>query len=359
MGEPELTVMELMGVLNGTSPRGLPDIDGLGFWRNGTFHRGGFRELMDVNDLPIPDRTLLKGHYWLNRLEVRPVTVAYTSRGCGYRCTFCTPNAVDQGIELEYKKGQATYVKRPPLRTRRPALVIEEFRQIRDMGIKGVEICDNLFIFQRERTFEILEGIKDLGLQWLCLSRAPMLHDEALVTAMGEAGCKMIYIGSESFSQAILDDVHKDLKVSDIKKAVEVCRRAGVMPEVSVMMGGSPLETRETIRESIRTAETLGTDFVHFSVALPSPSTELYDIAREKGWFVDGDFRPVDNAKDAIVNLPHLSAEDLKDELKRAYARQYLSPRGVMKQMAKVRSGRQLVEKAKTAGKLVKFLVTG
>ncbi len=359
LGEPERTVLELIAMLEGRSAADPSTIDGLGYWRNGRYRRTGFRNLLDVNDLPIPNRRLLRGTYRLNRLEEQPATVLYTSRGCGYRCTFCTPNAVDQGIELEYKKTQEVYVKRPPLRTRRPELVIEEFRQLSDMGYRSVEICDNLFIFDRDRTMAILDGIKALGLHWLCLSRAPFLHDEELVRAMADAGCQLVYIGSESFSQAILDDVHKDLKVSDIKRAVETCRAAGVTPEVSVMMGGSPLETKETIRKSLREATRLGTDFVHFSIALPSPSTELYDLAREGGWFVDGDFRPIDNAREAIINLPNLSAGELKRELKRAYRAQYLSPRGLLRQAARIRTRRDFVEKAKTAGKLLRYLVSG
>lgn len=356
-GEPEITTQELLATLQtGGSPHG---IAGLGFWEGGTFHQGPFRPLLDVNDLPIPDRRMLKGKYWLNRIETRPITTLYTSRGCGYRCTFCTPNAIDQGIELEFKKLQDTYVERPPLRQRRPELVIEEFRQVKEMGYKAVEVCDNLFIFDRRRTLEICRGLEGMGLIWLCLSRAPMLHDEEVVSAMARAGCKMIYIGSESFDQTILDDVHKDLKVSDVSRAVDTCRKYGIMPEVSVMMGGSALETKETIRTSVEKATRLGTDFVHFSIALPTPSTELYDQARKEGWFVDGDFHPVDNGRTSIINLPHLSKDDLEHELKRALARQYLSPAGILKQVSRVRTPADVIQKARAAGKLVRYLIKG
>ena len=36
-----------------------------------------------------------------------------------------------------------------------------------------------------------------------------------------------------------------------------------------------------------RASRRQGTRFVHFSVALPAPSTELYDQAIANGWFVD------------------------------------------------------------------------
>jgi hypothetical protein len=125
---------------------------------------------------------------------------------------------------------------------------------------------------------------------------------------------------------------------------------------VSVLMGGSPHETWRTLWNSWKAARSLGTSFVHFSVALPSPSTELYDMARANGWFVDGDFVPADNQRDVIVNLPHLSANQLRLALKLAYAAQYLHPKAVAHHARAVRRPSDVVHKAKAAAKLFRFL---
>jgi len=110
---------------------------------------------------------------------------------------------------------------------------------------------------------------------------------------------------------------------------------------------------------SWRAARRLGTRFAHFSVALPAPSTELYDQALKNGWFIDGDFRPADNAREVIVDLPHLTHKELKLALKLAYAAQYLSPSGVLKQAKTVRSLRDLKHKVQSAGRLLGFLAEG
>jgi hypothetical protein len=83
---------------------------------------------------------------------------------------------------------------------------------------------------------------------------------------------------------------------------------------------------------------------------------ELASLAVENGWFVDGDFVPADNSKDVIVNLPHLSAFELRTALKLAYATQYLSPRGLRQQAGHVGSLVDLRHKAKSAVKLFRFL---
>lgn len=355
LGEPEHTLRDLDAAWRGERP--VEGIDGLAWWtEKGAVERGGFRRLLDVSTLPMPDRLLLRGTYHANRLGVDKVTVMVVSRGCGFKCTFCTPNAIDQAIELEYKRLQTRYVDRPPLRKRTVDQIVAEMEDIAALGYQGVEIADNVFTWGKARTKEICERIEPLGLQWLCLARANMLHDDATLVAMRKAGCKLVYMGSESFDDGLLKDMVKDLKVADVKKAVETCRRNGVEPEVSVLMGGSPNETWKSLWYSWKAARSLGTDFVHFSVALPAPSTELYDMARENGWFVDGDFVPTDNQRDVIVNLPNLSANELRLALKLAYAGQYLAPKAVWHHVKTVRSPGDFVRKARAAGRLFGYL---
>lgn len=353
LGEPEHTLVELAEVWKGSRAR--ETVNGLAWWEDGV-KRSGFRDLLDVPSLPIPDRRLLLGKYRANRLDKYPITAAVFSRGCGFRCTFCTPNAVDQTIELEFKRLQPTYKDRPPLRKRTVDQVVAEMEEIHALGYRAVEIADNVLTWGKTRTTEICDRIAPLGLQWIGLARANMLHDVDMVRSMAKAGCTMIYMGSESFDDGLLDDMAKDLKVKDVIKAVQVCREAGVEPEVSVLMGASPKETWKTLFHSWRAARQLGTRFVHFSVALPSPSTELYDLAIQNGWFIGGDFVPADNSKDVIVNLPHLSARELRLALKLAYAAQYLSPRGIRQQADHVGSVTDLGHKARSAVKLFRFL---
>ena len=358
LGEPEHTLRDLDAAWRGAGP--LEGTPGLAWWdAAGHLARGPFRDLLDVSELPMPDRRMLLGRYRANRLDVHPITTMAVSRGCGFRCTFCCTNAVDQAIELEFKRLQTTYTKRPPLRKRTVEQIIAEFEDIAALGYKGVEIADNIFTWGKQRTQAICKGIAPLGLHWICLARANMLHDPPTIRAMADAGCKMVYMGSESFDDGLLDDMVKEIKVRDVEEAVRVCRENGVEPEVSVLLGGSPNESWRSLLYSWRAARRLGTRFVHFSVALPAPSTELYETALAEGWFLDGDFRPVDNAREVIVNLPQLSSRELEIALKLFYASQYLTPSGVWKQVQHVRSREDLAHKVRSAGRLFQMLASG
>ena len=359
LGEPEHTLADVAKAWE--AGHTAADLPGLAWFDpQGVCHRGPFRPLLDVSSLPMPDRGLLRGHYRANRLDKGPVTVMAVSRGCGFRCTFCMTHAMDQAIDLEFKRRlkeeRGAYDKRAPLRKRTPEQVVAELRDIAARGYKSVEIADNIFTWGRARTLEICAGIEDLGLEWVCLARASMLHDPEVVAAMGNAGCKLVYMGSESFDDGLLDDMMKEQKVRDVERAVRTCRENGVEPEVSVLIGASPKETWGSLWRSWRASRRLGTRFVHFSVALPAPCTALYEDALSNGWFVDGDFRPIDNQREVIVDLPNLSRRELQAALKLAYAAQYLSPTGIWKHARTVRSTEDLVHKAKAAGALFQFL---
>jgi len=355
LGEPEHTLRDLDAAWRGE--RLVEGIDGLAWpTPDGGIARGGFRQLLDVTTLPMPDRGLLRGTYRANRFDVAPITTMAVSRGCGFRCTFCCTNAVDQAIELEFKRLQPTYVDRPPLRKRTVEQIVAEFHDIAARGIRGVEIADNIFTWGKGRTMRICAGIEDLGLHWVCLARANMLHDGEQIRAMAAAGCKLVYMGSESFDDGLLDDVVKEIKVRDVEKAVRTCRENGVEPEVSVLIGASPNETWRTLFNSWRASRRLSSRFVHFSVALPAPSTQMYDDAMANGWFVEGDFRPADNQREVIIDLPHLKQRELQLALKIAYAAQYLTPRGVYEHARRVRTLGDLRHKAHAAGRLLGFL---
>lgn len=351
-GEPENTFKEV--IQHCEKGKDYKSIKGVSFFEGVGIKHNPSRELMDINQLPIPNRKLLKGKYFITRLNYLPITVMCVSRGCMYNCKFCAPNALDQAIELEYKM---THSNKPPLRVRSSELIIEEFKQIAIQGYEGIEFCDNQFIWDEKKTLEICREIKSLGLKWICYGRADCLGNGEVLKAMEQAGCELIFIGTDSFDQKILDDLSKEICVSDNYSAVETVRNAGIEPEISILLGASELETRDTAMKSINEARKLRTNFVHFSIAFPYPNTELYSLSKQKGWLKEEEFVPVDNARDAILKLPNISVTELKDILRKAYIRQYFSIRLLSRQLLNIRSRIDFKNKVKVAFRLIKFIL--
>ena len=352
-GEPEETLAELMVSL-GSANSSLDMIKGLSFWNASKVCHNARRDLLNVDTLPVPDRSLLKGGYSFNKITVNPATVMCVSRGCSYGCTYCAPHALDQAIELE---SLGFGLKKPPLRLRSVQHVIDEFRAIAAAGFKGIDIADNQFVWGVERTIQICEGIKALKLQWICYARADHLKNKEMLRVMKEAGCRLIYIGTDSFDQRILNDVHKQCAVKDYDEAVNMVKNAGIEPEISVLIGASGLETRQTVLNTMNEARKMKTHFVHCSIAIPLPNTELYSLAKGNGWIKGGDFFPVDNVQCGIIDLPFLKALEMRSLLKDFYWKQYLSLGFIAKTIFDIRSWHIFIQKVKAFLKFLYYLI--
>jgi len=350
-GEPEETLKELLSLFQ-SGEGNLSGIKGLSFLENDKIVNNSSREPIDINCLPIPNRKLLRGKYCFNRINAYPSTVICVSRGCSYNCTYCAPHALDQAIELEYSK---LHSRKPTLRLKSVENTVKELREISFLGYRGIEICDNQFVWDKARTMEICNAIQPLQLSWICYARADHLKDIEMLRAMRRAGCKLIYVGTESFCQEILDDINKEMSVKDSYKAVKLLREVGIEPEVSVLMGASRLETEKTILYTIQESQKLKTNFVHYSIASPLPNTHLYKIAKEKGWIRRGEFVPHDNIRDALLDLPNIKAEKLRIIIRKCYARQYLSLHFISQQVRNPYFFKRFMFKLKSLVRLIRY----
>ncbi len=347
-GEPDDTLREL-------APRfvaggDLADVLGLSYLCDGkVIHTASRPIIVDLDSLPFPDRTLIDSSKYHNpKLSHLPYTAIMTSRGCSYRCYYCVPNSLDFAREIEFKSNSEGE-RKPPVRCRSARSVLAEIKEIKAQGYKSFFILDDLFPWDKQRTLDIMAGLKGLDMEWCCLARANHLLNEDVVRAMAEAGCAFVAIGVESFNQEILDYIRKDIKVEMIYQAVGNLKKYGIEPELNILIGSCPLETEETIEHTVNEAIKLDVDYVLISVCTPFPHTEFNKIAKEKGWMVESNYRAIDPIKQSFISYPHLAKNDLERILKRSYLKFYFRPKYLWKRLRGVRSPRDLFNKIKAA----------
>jgi anaerobic magnesium-protoporphyrin IX monomethyl ester cyclase len=346
-GEPEFPTLQLVQALN--SHNDFTDIKGISYLKDGTIIKNGPADLIsDLDTLPVPDRTLLDHRPYYNpKLTRLPHTAILTSRGCFGKCWYCVPNSLSFARELEFKHYCG---KKPIPRLHSVERVIQEFKTIHDQGFQSVTVLDDEFLWNEGRTVAICTGIKDLHLEWLCLARPDMITERS-VEVMAAAGCRYIDLGIESFNQDILDAVGKDITVEQARGAIAIIKKYGIEPKVNILFGASPLETEETIRQTVDMAESLNVRYVLYNIAAPFPGTEFYKAARDHHWFVtpDNDYRPLDPTAEAIISYPHLSKERMEHLLSYAYRRHYFNPRYMIDQVCEITSLSDLKHKLEAA----------
>jgi radical SAM superfamily enzyme YgiQ (UPF0313 family) len=333
IGEGEYTFLELVkGLKKGKS---LNKINGIAFKKGTKVIKNNPGELIqDLDSLPFPARDLLK----LNKY-VCPTTKALvlgkgyggeytdiiTSRGCPYRCTYCS--------------SQVTFGHR--IRYRSPESVIAEIEEvIKNYGIKTFNILDDTFTADKNRIIKICDLIikRKLKIQWICQSRVNLLSRKIAV-AMKKAGCKLIAFGIESGNQQILNNIKKGITLEQAKNAVKICKDVG-LATLCAFMVGNPGETRKTAIQTIKFAIKLNPTFANFFITTPYPGTELYEWAKSKGLIKASEWSKYIVIPSGLppVTLSSLSKKELKYFNKLAYKKFYLRPRYVFARIFELNS---------------------
>ncbi len=345
-GEPEYGLLDFVQKY---SKKEHYKINGLSYQKNNeVIHNAPGEYIKDIDTLPLPDRKLFADpyKYYNPKFKKLPGTTMLTSRGCAFQCYYCMPNSLSFARELEWKR---YYKNKPPVTKRSPQNIISEFDRIKEEGYKSVFVIDDQFIWGRERTLEILSGIKYLQLEIAVLARPDMIQDEEIANALAGAGVKFIDLGVESFNQAILDDIKKNLKISTIKNCIHLLKKAGIEPELNILFGCSPLETKETIRSTIEEVNALDIPIVHAKVCTPFPGTEFHDIAKAKGWMTVDEYTPIYHTRESIISYPHLTDKELVKYVRKFYKQHYFNILYILKQLFKTKSYKEFTNKARTA----------
>ncbi|MBD3267453.1 radical SAM protein [bacterium] len=285
-------------------------------------------DFISIEELPFdfhhhPTVKRLSQHYLNAKFPKQPVASILVSRGCPFPCSYCVPNSVSFAREMDYRHAHGG--KKPRAFYASPERVIAEFRAVKEAGYPSLMVMDDQFLAQKKRTLAICEGVKDLGLDWGCLSRPDFLDEEDVVEALGQAGCMSIDIGIETLSQKILDAIDKKLDVQTFYKAVPLLQKHGIEPKINIMFGSSADETEEDIELTIRELERMKVHNVMFAVATPFKGTPFYEKAKADGTLTN-DSDSINPFGKSMISYPHMPNERLQQLTNYAYRRFYLRP---------------------------------
>jgi len=348
-GEADFLLAEIVAAKDPTI------LKGVSFLKKGkAYHNETWGIIEDLDKLPFPARELDPNEYRSLKLKDAKFTVLLGSRQCSYRCYFCVPNSISWARELEWKIW-AKKPGKPPVKVRSAENIVAEVKDLVKKGYQEFSFIDDQFLWAKERSLEICRGLKGLGIEYGILARADRLVDEEVIKALAESGCQYVDIGVESFNQAVLNDIKKDLKVETIYQSVALLKKYGITPKLNIMFGTSPLETEGMIKDYIQKTLELPISYCMYSIATPFPGTEFEKVARKKGWFLKklDIYKNLDPAKRSLISYPHLSAKQLERIVLIANRRFYLRPKILLKQVLKIKSFSGLIDTIKGGSRIL------
>lgn len=222
----------------------------------------------NINEIPMPDyENLNMKHYTFpNAVKIRGIMLSaiciYTSRGCPYRCTYCSSHLMF---------GRKT-------RFRSPEKIVDEIELLKKKySIDGFYILDDSFTVNKKHVEGICKELieRKLNLIWGCETRVNIINEEKL-KIMKKAGCVQIDFGVESGSQKILNTLKKDITIQQIYRAFKLCKKHKIRTFANFMVN-NPDETWADILQTWNMAKKLKPNCIGIWVTTPYPATELYD----------------------------------------------------------------------------------
>lgn len=273
-GQGEQTLAELVASLTGNGPA-LHEIPGLS-WKGaqGVVHNPA-RPFVSGNFAPpLPYDKLGNPRRYLARTYLGSRTVAHQAAlGCRFHCTFC-------GVAAMF--GGATAL--PPLeRFERELHYLKHA-----VGADSVQYFDHNFFDREEDMLPLLEVMARFELPWWCFARTDALLN---LSARGwhlvkKSRLRMAFMGAESPDRQMLKAIRKGTRPDQTLAVAELCKRMGVIPELSFMVA-PPVNTEEQTEhtfEFIRELKRINPDCeIIVYVYTPLPEGSMHPKDRGKG----------------------------------------------------------------------------
>jgi radical SAM superfamily enzyme YgiQ (UPF0313 family) len=277
LGDGELSISALA---RGTSESDLSRIDGLA-WRDAS---GAVRVQpqaapLELDDLPWTARDELRS---ILRIGVSPGIS--TSRGCPYRCSYCTTGQTAGMLH-----------KRFGYRQRSVEPVLDEIGMlIADYDIPHLTITDDLFVVKTpeslERAHEFARGYRRRGY------KVPFMLDCRLDSAdpdvfrdLAAAGCYRVFVGIETGSTEQLAFYNK--RYGSAFDPAYVGRRVGALQSFGIevipgILTYHPATTHEELRATLDIIDACGYEstWQFLCDIFAHPGTALYRSYQARGW---------------------------------------------------------------------------
>ena len=336
-GEPDLTAKELINLISrGEEWHGIKGISYID--ESGKIKHNPTRPLIDnLDEIPFPAIHHIKDYHFFNpKLKVSPYISMVTSRNCPFHCIYCVPSSLSFAREIEHK---AVTGKKPPVGFRSTENVIAEINKLAEMGYKAIGFMDDNFLTTTKRLQPIGEALKKYGIVWGCQARVDAISED-MAKMLQEYNCQYVDLGVESFNDDILKYIKKGITEKDIYRAIDLLHKYNVPIKLNILIGTSPLETVETIKDTLKKAKALKVSQVMFNIVSPFPATLFHDIAKENGWIKGGEYTPTDVQRTSILNYPNLSSKQMENLLFWNNIRFYLSPSFIFSNISKFSSAK-------------------
>jgi radical SAM superfamily enzyme YgiQ (UPF0313 family) len=147
------------------------------------------------------------------------------------------------------------------------------------LGFDGLAYYDDIFILNKKRTLAMLDLHRQLVMHFRCFLRSDILCNHGgfdYLKQLKDGGLIEIFVGVESASNQIKNNIHKGTTAEQDELVLKWCRELGIVCKMSFILGlpGETHETMQMTREWILRNRPMRTQVDRL---IPFPGTPLTD----------------------------------------------------------------------------------
>jgi tRNA A37 methylthiotransferase MiaB len=222
----------------------------------------------DLDLLPLPARDLVDPRYFAHD----GTDGVQTKRGCAFQCTYC------DYPDLEGRK----------VRVRDPERVADEIcERGAQPGVSHVFLVDSVFNVPRAHALAVCRALATRGapVPWVCYA-SPASFDDELASAMAEARCVGVEIGTDAGPESMLRRLRKPFTLREVREARALCLRHGIHDAHTFVLGAEG-ETPDEVRETLAFVRELDPDVAVFIAFLEDREQRTVHRAKHRDAILD------------------------------------------------------------------------
>lgn len=271
IGEGELTLQHLVPHLLEKGMDDLAGVQGIAYRdEHGEIVRTEPRPMIaDLDAQPFPDRAAIDQQryvdIWRKHHEQGSVSLI-TARGCPFTCTWCSHSVFGYSH-----------------RRRSPMNVVDEVEHIvANYHPDLLWYADDVFTINHKWLYDYSAELerRNLRLPFETISREDRLNEE-IVQTLARMGCYRLWIGAESGSQKILDNMKRRTKADRVREMVHLLQKYGIEVGMFIMLGYDG-EDRADLQATVDHLKEAGPDTFLTTVAYPIKGTPYYTSVADK-----------------------------------------------------------------------------
>lgn len=246
------------------------DIRGLSYRENGGIVHNEIHPLPDITRIPFPDRSLRKHDYCMVkhgvRLSSHTFDTVLTTRGCPFKCKFCTFSLNPLGQKRSY--------------TERPVeSVIEELKTV---SADVVLLSDDNFFTNTKRSEQLCDLIIKNKIKkiFIAQTRIDVARHRRVLDKAEKAGFKVFLIGIESPHDRILKQLDKGITQQQVRDAFAVLTQYNFYLH-GYFIYGNIGETKEEMLYIPKFAKEIKLDSISFQKLRVEKFSPLKEVVEE------------------------------------------------------------------------------